>query len=183
MDEWLGNTLIEAREGLMVYEVFGGSGGLGPGNGISNVYNSTYSDEKKTEYSYNTTQGKKASTTGNVYGIYDMSGGASEAVACYYNGSNKLQYGDAFAIIAGVSNEYVTVYEKIENENNYKNGMATYETANWNLDSKEFVNENNPFFIRGGYYIGMDDNGIFSFKSYDGNSSKYVGFRTCLIVR
>jgi hypothetical protein len=35
VDEWLGNTLIEAREGLMVYEVFGGSGGLGPGNGIT----------------------------------------------------------------------------------------------------------------------------------------------------
>ena len=32
---------------------------------------------------YNTTNGVQASTTGNVYGIYDMSGGAFEQVAAY----------------------------------------------------------------------------------------------------
>ena len=32
---------------------------------------------------YNTEKGVKASTTGNVYGIYDMSGGSWERVAAY----------------------------------------------------------------------------------------------------
>ncbi len=37
-------------------------------------------DSYTTCAAYNTKEGKKASTTGNVYGIYDMSGGASENV-------------------------------------------------------------------------------------------------------
>ncbi len=38
---------------------------------------------------YNTALGQLASTTGNVYGIYDMSGGAWERVAAYYDNGHK----------------------------------------------------------------------------------------------
>ncbi len=38
-----------------------------------------------TQYAYNGTLGQLASTTNNVYGIYDMSGGGSERVAAAYN--------------------------------------------------------------------------------------------------
>ena len=72
--------------------------GAGPGLGTSTIYNSTYAysatnvinesgdttayafDET---YAWNTTQGKLASTTGNIYGVYDVSGGALEYVSSY----------------------------------------------------------------------------------------------------
>ena len=41
------------------------------------------SSSSETTNAYNTVQGVKASTTGNVYGIYDMSGGAMEHVALF----------------------------------------------------------------------------------------------------
>ncbi|HHT38169.1 MAG TPA: hypothetical protein GXZ95_01990, partial [Mollicutes bacterium] len=37
---------------------------------------------------YHTTDGVKASTTGNIYGIYDMSGGAFEYVSVYVDNSH-----------------------------------------------------------------------------------------------
>ena len=37
---------------------------------------------------YNTANGQKASTTGNIYGIYDMSGGAWEDTAAYVNNNH-----------------------------------------------------------------------------------------------
>ena len=72
--------------------------GAGPGLGTSTIYNSKYAysatnvtnesgvttayafDET---YAWNTTQGKLASTTGNIYGVYDVSGGALEYVSSY----------------------------------------------------------------------------------------------------
>ena len=36
---------------------------------------------KEQQHDYTSTQGVKASTTGTVYGVYDMSGGAWEYVA------------------------------------------------------------------------------------------------------
>lgn len=160
--------------------------GAGPGVGMSNVYNETYSYDEgsfKSTYSYNTSQGKKASTTGNVYGIYDMSGGVSELVASYYNNSDKLVNGESFADKGEKSNEYTTSYTKIDIDNAYIRGDATYETKKFNLDNASFVNAEEPFFEHGGYYIGMDNAGVFSFKGNDGNSSNYTGFRICLIVK
>ena len=46
---------------------------------------------------YTSTQGVKASTTGTVYGVYDMSGGAWEYVAAYVNNGdfNLKNYGSS----------------------------------------------------------------------------------------
>ena len=41
---------------------------------------------------YHTTLGVNASTTGNIYGIYDMSGGASEMVAAYVDNTSSLYF-------------------------------------------------------------------------------------------
>ena len=43
-------------------------------------------------YPYNAQLGAKSSSTGNVYGVYDMSGGAYENVMANYN--NNLEKGD-----------------------------------------------------------------------------------------
>ena len=48
-----------------------------------------YEENFLTEYCYATEQGKKSSTTGNIYGIYDMSGGSWEEVCAYVNNGNE----------------------------------------------------------------------------------------------
>ena len=55
----------------------------GNGGGSTNA-----ASKSGTTHEYYTTDGKKASSTGNEYGIYDLSGGAYEYVAAYYNGSS-----------------------------------------------------------------------------------------------
>ena len=47
--------------------------------------NSINASSTTTTNSYTTTNGQKASTTGNVYGVYDMSGGSWEYIASYVN--------------------------------------------------------------------------------------------------
>lgn len=62
---------------------------------------------------YNTTIGAKASTTGNVYGVYDMSGGAWEYVAAFNNTDTddyESSYGSTFASTSGTSTKYATKY-------------------------------------------------------------------------
>ena len=80
-------------------------------NGSENQY--TYSGET----GYNTEIGKASSTTGNVYGIYDMSGGASEYVATYLNNgnSNLNTYGKS---LVQAEDKYKDIYEVSEEEKN-----------------------------------------------------------------
>ena len=60
--------------------------GAGRGaTGENQIYNSTYNSSAITnEQRYNGSIGVLSSTTGNIYGIYDMSGGADEYVMGMY---------------------------------------------------------------------------------------------------
>jgi len=159
--------------------------GAGLGQGESNIDNSTYTYDEttfETTYSYTSEQGKKASTTGNVYGIYDISGGAWEYTASYYNGSNYLSDGSSFAIKNGTSNEWSTVYKGTSTSSDYIKGDATYETSGWNSDCAVPVNAANPFFSRGGYCYKERGAGSFDFDNYFGNLNGFAGFRVCLVV-
>ncbi len=109
----------------------GGSTNAGFTSGITNAYN--------------TTKGAKASTTGNIYGIYDMSGGAREYVASYISNGNRVlsaasgnSFTNTVANIKGyqtLSTKYETVYPYAtsENSNNnykaYKDAMYGYGDA------------------------------------------------------
>ena len=113
------------------------------------------------------------SSTGNVYGIYDLSGNAYEYVASYYNGSDAnttyIGYGDSFASIGGTSDEYSTVYNSSGNDSasaraNYKYGDATYETSGWHGDYAYFVYSTYPFFLRGGHFSNGSIAGVFNFN-------------------
>ena len=121
---------------------------------------------------------KLQSSTGNVYGIYDLSGGASEYVAAYYNGSDNLSNGSSFASNGRVSTEYATAYEDIS-----KLGDATSETNGWNNDSNLFVDSEAPFFRRGGHYNGGEGAGIFNAVKSIGNAGDTNSFRLCLVVQ
>ena len=118
------------------------------------------------------------SSTGNIYGIYDLSGNAYEYVAGYYNGGS-LSNGNSFA--DGTSNRYSTGYNTMTVNNAYKYGDATYETNKWNNDNAYFVDSNFPFFARGGDYNYSSNPGIFDFAA-GGSINSYISFRVCLTI-
>ena len=147
--------------------------------------NSVSADEDVgTTSEYWSPQGVLASSTGNVYGIYDLSGGAYEYVAAYYNGSSSLSNGSSFASQNGTSTEYSTAYTGTIAASAYKPGDATYETSRWHSDYASFVHSSAPFFNRGGYYSNnASRTGVFFY--YFDNGSAYVSssFRMCLTVK
>ena len=101
-----------------------------------------------TTSAYNLANGPKASTTGTVYGVYDMAGGDWEYVAACLNGQENAKFG----VTTGDS-KYVDLYTNSSNSySNYdgaKIGDATKETKSWNSDYTYFINSSNPVFDRG----------------------------------
>ena len=133
---------------------------------------------------YNTDVGKNSSTTKNVYGIYDMSGGAYEYVAACYTGyTNELTANTDTAYI----NKYIDVYESY---NSPRFGDAVLETSSrssgstsWFSDSSYFVNSNYPVFVRGGDDFNGSNAGLFYFNNHNGNSYNNYGFRPVCVVK
>ena len=87
---------------------------------------------------YNTAKGAKASTTGNIYGIYDLSGGSCEFVASYIsNGNGSISsYGSSFANTTAnlegyktLSTKYVTVYPYNSSSDSYSNNYTAYKNT------------------------------------------------------
>ena len=143
------------------------------------------------KYEYNTPEGQKASSTGNIYGIYDLSGGCWEYVAAFDNASNALSYGNTFASTNGQSTKYKTAYTNGTDTNSGekiyeigKTGDATKEvysgSGNWNNDYSYVVCSSSPFFRRGGDYSISSDAGVFYSHIYDGNFTTYHSFRIVL---
>ena len=146
---------------------------------------------------YNTANGQKASTTGNIYGIYDMSGGNWERTAAYVNNNhaNLQTYGKS--VVDG-ENKYKNIYEQgatDTQELNYgkavvKYGDAVYETSNgysssnasWYNDYANFVFSSRPFFVHGGWANDATGAGIFAFNSTNGNTDTHNGFRVAVPV-
>ena len=136
------------------------------------------------------------STTGNVYGVYDMSGGAMEYVAAYVNNgnSNLTTYG---ASLLNGDAKTKNVYDKASSdsyENNYnqnkgKYGDAVYETSSsgsgkisWYSDFSGFPGSDNPFFYRGGNCINGSSAGVFCFNNIYGVSFGDISFRPVLVT-
>ena len=133
-------------------------------------------------YKYNTTEGKNASTTGNVYGVYDMAGGAWEYVAAVL--SSKKSSGSYYNF-TNIDTKY---YESYDAYDDSKYGDAVYETSmnsegstSWDGDYSYFVTESYPVFTRGGHASGWDAAGVFAFYRNNGGSSASYSFRPCLV--
>ena len=118
------------------------------------------SNDSATNGAYNTTLGKDASTTNNIYGIYDMSGGAYEYVMGVYTNT----IGES-----GFSSLPDTKYYNNYTETSYT-GHALTETKNWYSDSAGFVDSIRPWFRRGGHYGSSTGAGVFNFYSNGGYS-------------
>ena len=148
------------------------------GLGITDIetnYMSGYYTGGGTGTSYKTNIGQ--STSGNITGVYDMSGGAWEYVMGNYN----KQAGDSGLTVSGVPAEHIDIYSGTSVAASHL-GDATGETAGWYSDSAIFVNSSNPWFPRGGYFFS-NDAGVFSFGDYAGEVSDHFGFRSVLSVK
>ena len=163
------------------------------------TYPGTYGTDSSKTLAYNTITGVKATTTGNITGIYDMSGGAHEYMASYRDTTLGSSGFDA-STIANYDSKYFDVYGATAVSNyDYAYrilGDATGEMGpfydyadgdsyvrrhnNWYADISYFVHSGNPWFYRGGDY----DNGVlagpFNIHYYTGGASGIVGFRLVL---
>ncbi|MDY4236958.1 MAG: hypothetical protein SOX86_03005 [Bacilli bacterium] len=182
-----------------------GAAGSTPINGtytdqtITDNYNTygfyTY-DDYLLDYGTNTKgnkvkgKGTGASTTKNIYGIYDMSGGAYEyvmGVLADSNGNPRSGYDSSknsgFTGMLGNGTTYTGIafpdskYYNLYTGNSYQ-GHALTETKNWYSNGAAFVYGGDPWFVRGGYnYIGDPKAGVFNFINNYGNSGSYYSSR------
>ena len=147
------------------------------------------SSSSVTNGAYNTSLGKDASTTKNIYGIYDMSGGTWEYVMGVFadtNGKPRTGYnssinsgftgmlkdGTTYTGITFPDSKYYNLYT----ESSYT-GHALTETKNWYSDGASFVVASYPWFKRGGYYYNGTDAGVFGFGCDSGDSFSYNSSR------
>ena len=146
-----------------------------------------------TNGAYNTDLGKDASTTGNIYGIYDMIGGSNEYVMGVYtdgtrnwsgyNSSNNsgftgmLYDGTTYTGVAYPESKYYNSYTTSSNYTTEGLQHALMETQRWYSDSAYFVNSNYPWFSRGGYYGNSSFAGVFHFDRSYGSASNYYSVR------
>ena len=203
----------------------GRSGGNVGGN---TPINKTYTDQTSTtqynnygyytwdgyllEYNANTKSStrdlsKVASTTGNITGIYDMSGGASDYVMGVFANSDgqlwsgyKTSYNSGFTGLLGSAGDqytgvdfpdskYYDVYKAYSgtsiNSLTACNGGICYghglsEVNKWYNDAAYFVVDSFSWFTRGSNWSGGA--GVFSFNRDDGSALNSLGFRSSLVV-
>jgi hypothetical protein len=143
---------------------------------------------------YNTSTAYIGSTTGNITGIYDMSGGSWEFMAAY----RKDTLGSSGFSSTQLSTyaKYLDVYDTSSNLNTYQYrilGDATGEIGpfykigagyfnNWFLDSSNFVEASNPWFVRGGDYSNGAHAGQFYFHKRNGGADSYGSTRIILAI-
>ncbi|MDD3304449.1 MAG: hypothetical protein PHP54_06010 [Clostridia bacterium] len=131
------------------------------------------------------TGGPLASTTGNYYGVFDMAGGASDAIAAKYT-LEKEDF-DIFGEHTDVS-EYIDTYPSYKNL--YK-GDAWFETSlkfstttSWFSQLSWAVNVAEPFMSRGGSAADGNSAGIFAFYRYklEWYQLQRIGFRPVITL-
>ncbi len=139
------------------------------------------------------TNNKLQSSTGNIYGIYDLSGGLWEEQASYisnYNSSfstyaiNMLNDGGATTSI-----KYKLVYSngyssKIKGDGIYETSSSsttdTDSNNSWNKNYSVFPYNAYPLFYLSGKYSNGTSAGIFTYHHDTGLSSYGTGFRVAL---
>ena len=149
----------------------------------------TYNCSGDITHQYQSDIGQLASTTGNEYGVYDMSGGAYEYVMGGYTNDLTQSYPNNSYITNKVKPPYVDLYNITSNNSCTWNasgsscgGHALFETAGWGGDYASFVGFSAPWFLRGGYWSNGAGAGVFSSVGTNGYGIHYGGFRVVLSV-
>lgn len=127
--------------------------------------------------------GVGASTTGNIYGVYDMVGGASEYVMGNYNktvASSNLTFPNAkYYDIYTTTSATTACGDKIC----YGHGLS--EISGWYSDTITMTTSSSPWFLRGAYYdiCNSTNAGVWFSHNSNGSALSYYsyGFRAVLI--
>ena len=121
------------------------------------------------------------STTGNIYGVYDMSGGAWERVMGNMKNSSNTFYSSNTGFTTALDAKYYDSYKYDSSSNKThargKLGDATKETlatfgntsGGWYSDYAYFPNSSVSWFSRGGSYGNGTNAGVFNFYSSNGD--------------
>ena len=150
---------------------------------------------------YNGAKGVLASTTGNVYGVYDMSGGAYEYVMG--NMSSTADTYTFYSRSAGFASSWYNDYSNQKYVNTYANGttgsdqsaynrgrlgdatgevvLSTGGTGGWYNDYAYFPYSSYPWFVRGGNYSNGSIAGVLGFNNNNGNANSYYSARAALV--
>ena len=142
--------------------ITGCSSGLPSANG-SQGCPYTYDDNTRDESGVSG-KGVGASTTGTIYGVYDMSGGSWEYVMGNYN---DIAASSGFSEPLTLEGKYYNKYtSNIASE--ACNGGVCYshalsETAGWYNDDRTMVSETSPWLVRGGNWYNNSNAGVFCF--------------------
>ena len=158
----------------------------------------TYGTDSSVTLPYNTSAGYKASTTGNITGIYDMSGGAWEYMASLRRETYGSSGFDA-ATLKTYNSKYYDEYDKTSDTTTYNKrilGDATGEMGpfyyyqdgdnnsrphnGWYDNNSDFVSASFPWFDRSGDSSFGVLSGQFYFHHFHGESANYLTFRLVL---
>ena len=134
------------------------------------------------------------STTGNIYGVYDMSGGAWEYVMGNMKNSSNAFYSSNAGFTTAPDAKYYDSYKYDSSSNTThargklgdatKETLATFgsgsDTGGWYSDYASFPNSGCSWLIRGGIYNTGTNAGVFSFYFNDGGDGSYYSARAVL---
>ena len=209
-DDIAGGTGVDS-----VYAVTGVTTGTisagAAGSTIDNINSTTGNTANSGVYTWDQENGQKSSSTLNMYGVFDMSGGVWERTAGYTaNGNwNLVGYGASLTDSRQrtTSTKYVTVYphntddkdntsktidqlsQANYEQNKYIYGDAIRETSmsgtgstSWNGDYSCFPALYGPFAARGGGLWNGSGAGLFCFGRAGGGSGYGSGFRPVLVA-
>ena len=157
----------------------------------------TNTDENYTTGGGDYIANKLQSSTGNEYGIYDLSGGAYEYVAGYIENETVKSSEYNTSLVEEVDFKYKDVYKlgtTDSSENNYQankgiKGDAVYETStagtgstSWHEDYSYFPRASSAVFRRGGDYNSPDKStGVFYFSALLGDAYSDRTLRVVLV--
>ena len=132
------------------------------------------------------------STTGNIYGVYDMSGGAWEYVMGNMNNSSNAFYSSNAGFATALDAKYYDSYKYDSSSNKThargKLGDATKETlatfgsntGGWYSDYAYFPSSSYSWFLRGGFYSNGTHAGVFNFNKGVGGGASDSSARAVL---
>ena len=162
------------------------------------TYPGTSGDGATYNSAYNTDIGYLASTSGNISGVYDISGGSWEYLASYITGKLGLS-GFSTTTLANYDSKYLDTYNASSAISTYKYrilGDATGEMgpfkqyldgdntsrwhSSWYDDYSDFVESSYPWFVRSGHYTYGVLCGAFYFSRHTGGTHSSDGFRIVL---
>ncbi len=130
--------------------------------------------------------GMASSTTGNIYGIYDISGGSHEYMMSNYNNNS----GNSGLTPSSINSKYINIYSTTGSgyaTSNY--GDAIWETSSsssnfttWYSDGSVIATTSAPWFLRSGRQNDGSAAGAFYFAGYGGEGYSTFSWRSVVIV-